>query len=332
MTLPKAQEHGQPAEDPREGLYYPISRYYRERFGEKVYKVSVSVAESCPNRQSRGRLQPCVFCDEWGSAAYHLERDLSLAEQIRVNRDRIAKRYKAEKFLVYFQSYTNTFDRVEHLRERFNLALARKGVCGLVVGTRPDCLPARMMSLLRETHEKAYVMVELGVQSFFDHQLLFLQRGHDAACSLNAVRRLHEESGVDIGIHLIFGLPGETDEQIVRTAGIVNGLPVSNVKLHNLHVLANTPLETLYRRGEFVPLELEEYARRVVLFLKHLSPRIAVQRLAAVASRWDELVAPEWTRGKLRPTQIIEQTLAREGGCQGEYYPLSSSASESHGQ
>lgn len=319
------------AVDPWEGLYYPISRYYRQRFGEKVYKVSVSVAESCPNRQPNGRLLLCVFCDEWGSAAYHLECDLPLGEQIRVNREKIAARYKAKKFLVYFQSYTNTFDRVDRLRERFDIALAQEGVCGLVLGTRPDCLPARVMPLLREAHDAAYVMVELGVQSFFGHQLLFLQRGHDAACALNAVKRLHEESGVDIGIHLIFGLPGETDEQIIRTAEIVNGLPVSNVKLHNLHVLSNTPLETLYRRGEFQPLELDEYARRVVLFLKHLSPDIAVQRLAAVASRWDELVAPAWTKGKLRPTQIIEERLA-EGGCQGECYPRPSSASESQGQ
>ncbi|MES9874372.1 MAG: TIGR01212 family radical SAM protein [Candidatus Sedimenticola sp. 6PFRAG7] len=318
--------------DPRAGLYYPVSLYYRNLFGEKVYKVSVSVAESCPNRQPNGRLLPCVFCDEWGSAAYHQERELALEEQIRLNREKIARRYKAKKFLVYFQSYTNTFDRVEKLRERFDTALAQDGVCGLVVGTRPDCLPARIMPLLRDTHESSYVMVELGVQSFFDHQLMFLQRGHDAACALNGVRRLHEESGVDIGIHLIFGLPGESDEQIIRTAEIINGLPVSNVKLHNLHVLANTPLETLYRRGEFNPLELDEYARRVVLFLRYLSPDVAVQRLAAVASRWDELVAPAWTKGKLRPTQIIEQRLAGSGGCQGDLYPLPSSTRESQGQ
>ena len=108
--------------------YYPISRYYRERFGEKVYKVSVSIAESCPNRQPNGKLLPCVFCDEWGSAAYHVERDLPLEKQIRKNRDKIAQRYKAKKFLVYFQSYTNTFDRVTRLEERFDTAMSQEGV------------------------------------------------------------------------------------------------------------------------------------------------------------------------------------------------------------
>ncbi|MCG8426700.1 MAG: TIGR01212 family radical SAM protein [Chromatiales bacterium] len=304
--------------------YFPISAYYRRLFGEKVYKVSVSIAESCPNRQPNGKLLPCVFCDEWGSAAYHLERDRDLVEQIQINRDKIARRYRSKKFLVYFQSYTNTFDRVERLSERFDIALAQEGICGLVVGTRPDCLPARVMPLLRETHERSYVMVELGVQSFFDPHLLFLQRGHDAQRSLTAVERLHQEAGVDIGVHLIFGLPGETDAQIVETAEIINSLPVSNVKLHNLHVLKNTPLETLYQRGEFKPLELDEYSRRVVLFLQHLSPEVAVQRLAAVASRWDELVAPEWTREKLRPSNMIEQRLHNSGFCQGDRLAIAS--------
>jgi radical SAM protein (TIGR01212 family) len=302
--------------------YFPISRYYRERFGEKVYKVSVSIAESCPNRQPNGKLLPCVFCDEWGSAAYHVERDLPLEQQIRKNRDKIARRYKANKFLVYFQSYTNTFDRVSLLEERFETAMGQDGVCGLVVGTRPDCLPQRMMPLLRRVHDEHYMLVELGVQSFFDHHLLFLQRGHDVRRVYDGIERLHGESGVDIGVHLIFGLPHESDAEIVRSAEIINRLPVSNIKLHNLHVLANTPLEILYRQGGFQPLELEEYARRVVLFLQHLSPRIAVQRLAAVASRWDELVAPAWTREKLRPTGFIESELRRLETFQGQHCAL----------
>ena len=298
--------------------YYPISRYYRKRFGEKVYKVSVSIAESCPNRQPNGRLLPCLFCDEWGSAAYHLERERPLEEQIRINRDRIARRYRANRFLVYFQSYTNTFDRVASLEERFETALAEDRICGLVLGTRPDCLPARILPLLRSTHERSYLMVELGVQSLFDHQLLFLQRGHDAARSIDGIRKLQGEAGVEVGVHLMFGLPRETDEQIVQTARRINALSVSNVKLHNLHVLANTPLETLYRRGEFEPATLEAYADRVVLFLRHLSPNIAVQRLAAVANRWDELVAPDWTREKMRPSQYIEDRLEERDVRQGD--------------
>lgn len=298
--------------------YFPISQYYKKRFGEKVYKVSVSIAETCPNRQPNSRMPLCIFCDEWGSAAYHLERDKSLREQIITNRDKIAKRYRAKQFLVYFQSYTNTFDRVADLEQRFNIALSEDNIKGIVLGTRPDCLPARVLPLLKQTHDDHYLMVELGLQSFFDHHLNFLQRGHDTARGYEAIQKLYEHTGVDIGIHLIFGLPNESDDEIIKTAQIINELPVSNVKLHNLHVLTKTPLADLYHQGKFKPIELEEYVNKVVLFLQHLSPNIAVQRLAAVASRWDELIAPQWTKEKMRPTQMIEDQMQKLDTWQGK--------------
>ncbi len=300
--------------------YYPISQYYKKRFGEKVYKVSVSIAETCPNRQPNGRMPLCIFCDEWGSAAYHLERDNSLQQQIIINREKIAKRYRAKKFLVYFQSYTNTFDRVNQLQQRFATALEQEHICGLVSATRPDCLPARVLPLLRKTHEESYLMVELGLQSFFDHHLTFLQRGHNVESGYTAISKLHEHTGVDIGIHLIFGLPGETNAEIIETAQTLNRLPISNVKLHNLHVLSNTPLADIYKQGQFAPLGLQDYSSRVILFLQHLSPEIAVQRLSAVASRWDELLAPDWTRNKLKTAQFIADELNTRGAWQGKNY------------
>ena len=260
----------------------------------------------------------CIFCDEWGSAAYHLQRDKSLREQIVVNRDKVARRYRAQKFLIYFQSYTNTFDRVSQLEQRFATALEQEQVCGLVSGTRPDCLPARVLPLLRKTHDEHYLMIELGLQSFFDHHLTFLQRGHNVQSGYDAILKLHEHTGVDIGIHLMFGLPGESDEEIIQTAEIINDLPVSNVKLHNLHVLSNTPLADIYARGLFKPIELENYADTVILFLQHLSPHIAVQRLSAVASRWDELLAPDWSKDKLKPVQFIADKLKKRELWQGK--------------
>ena len=297
--------------------YHPISRFYLQRFGSRVYKVSVNVAETCPVRQGDGS-RTCIFCDEWGSASFFADGHKNLGDQIDQGRARISRRFGAEKFLVYFQSYTNSFDRVEHLRQRFEVALAREDVVGLVLGTRPDCLPKRLMELLNEVKQRTYVMVELGAQSFFDDQLKFLRRGHDTACTLDGVRRLHEQTGVDLGLHLMFGLPGETDEHMIRTAQIINELPVHNVKLHNLHVLTNTPLAELYASKEFEPLDLPTYAKRVILFLRHLSPEVAVQRLAASANRWDELVAPAWTRQKMAPTQYIRDMMADQDICQGD--------------
>lgn len=304
--------------------YYPISQYFYKRFGERVGKVSVSVAESCPNRAAsieKGTAsKACIFCDEWGSAAYHLERDRELREQIRHNSQLVKRRLKNRKMLVYFQSYTNTLDKITVLKERFEIALSEPEVHGIVVGTRPDCLPERIFPLLNEFSEKSYLLIELGTQSFFDHHLEFLRRGHSAQRSLDAVSLLAERTSADIGLHLIFGLPGETDQEIIESAKIINRLPVSNVKLHNLHVLRNTGLAELYRDNAFMPLSLEDYTERVTLFLRHLSPRIAVQRLTAICNRWEDLIAPEWTRHKMQPISYIENKMTANGWLQGDLH------------
>jgi len=302
--------------------YFPISQYLRHKFGERVAKISVSVAEQCPNRSASGSMEACVFCDEWGSAAYHLEKDKSLLDQIRLNKKHVSRRLKNNKFLVYFQSYTNTLDKINTLRNRFETALSEDYVCGLVVGTRPDCLPERIFPLLDEMSARCYTLVEIGAQSFFNDDLAFLKRGHTAEKNIEAVLKLDQKTNVDIGIHLIFGLPGETPEKLIETARIINHLPISNVKLHNLHVLINTTLAEMYERGEFVPDELDVYADKVILFLRHLSPNIALQRLAAIASRWEELVAPKWTGQKMAPLDYIENKMKQTGVFQGDLYDL----------
>ena len=311
--------HGDPVSFDHGKPYRPLSQHYRERFGVKVYKVSVSVAQTCPNREGRNGMQVCLFCDEWGSAAYHLQREKPLEEQIRINREAIRQRYRARQFLVYFQAYTNTHGRAQHLRQWFEMALGQQDIVGLVLGTRPDCLPRRVIELLREFAKKTYLSVELGVQSLRDDQLQFLSRGHDAAASVGAIRKLKQIKGINVCAHLIFGLPHETETQLKETAETLSELQVDGVKLHNLHVLRSTPLEESYRKGEFKPLSLETYARRVAVFLDHLSPHVAVHRLAAVASRWDELVAPEWNREKMRPVQFIEDLMLCHGHRQGRF-------------
>ena len=301
-------------------VYYPISRFYQEKFGEKVYKVSVSVSETCPNRQGKNGMTTCIFCDEWGSAAYHLERELDLSDQIQKNKEKIKLRYKSNKFLVYFQSYTNTFVKTESLRKRFDTALSFEDVVGFVVGTRPDCLPLGVIRLLEEYSQKSYVQIELGAQSFDDAQLEYMKRGHDSQSTLKAVEKLSTIDDVDIGIHLIFGWPNETVDDVIKTAHQINGLPVSTVKLHNLHVLKNTVLHEHYLKGQFTPLSLEQYTDMVSAFLSHLRPDIAVHRLAAVANRREELIAPNWTMEKMRPTQFIKNHMRANGYFQGMHW------------
>lgn len=300
--------------------YHPISMFYKQRFGCRVQKIPVSVAEDCPNRRGLKGMQTCSFCDVWGSAAYPENREHSLREQIEENRIKVSRTVLSPKFLVYFQAYTNTFARLQRLRENFDIALSYPEVCGIVVGTRPDCISKGVLQLWTEFHRRSFVAVELGVQSFSNDQLLFLRRGHSAEQSLEAIFRINKEAEVDLGIHLIFGIPGETDEHIIKTARLVSTLPISNVKLHNLHVLKSTELERLYLAGEFTPIDEKTYSHRVGLFLQYLNPRIAVHRLVAVAARWDECVAPDWTKYRRRSHQYVMDYLKQNNIYQGQFW------------
>jgi len=265
-------------------------------------------------------MKPCVFCDEWGSAARSEAFELSLAEQFSQFQKVIQKRFHAQKYLAYFQAYTNTFLRLQKLRGHLLEALEFPEVVGVVLGTRPDCLSAGVLDLWNEISARSFIGVELGVQTFSDSQLEFLQRGHSADDSKRAIERIAKSTSVNLGIHLIFGLPGETDSDIVAAARICNQLPIQNVKLHHLHVLRNTPLEQLHSRGQFQPVDLQTYAQRVAIFLDELNPAIAVHRLAAYAPRWDELVAPAWTADKMRTHQTIIDHLHSGGHFQGRLF------------
>lgn len=299
--------------------YFPISQVYKKRFGSKVVKIPVSIADNCPNRAGLKGMQTCIFCDEHGSFAYPDSQGDAIREQIVRHREKIAKRFNASKFLVYFQAYTTTFTQLARLKEGFEAALEFPDVAGLVVGTRPDTLSEAVVRTWREYAEKTFVGIELGVQSFDDDQLIWMRRGHTASVAIRGIEKI-ANAGLDVGIHLIFGWPTENDKQIIETAQLCNQLPISNVKLHNLHVLKKTPLEQLHAEGSFIPIDLETYARRVALFLEHLSPEIAVHRLAALSSRWEDLIAPAWTRHKMKSYQRIIDLIREQGTFQGRAF------------
>lgn len=300
--------------------YHTIAEHYNQLFGEKIYKIPVAVVDNCPNRMGLKGMQTCVFCDVWGSAADSENLLKPLREQIESTASKIGKKYKAKSFLVYFQAYTNTFTKVSTLRSHFDTTLSYPFVKGFVVGTRPDCLSPMVLELWQEYQKKAAVLVELGVQSFFNEDLEFMRRGHSAEDSIAAIQKIATSSSVDLGIHLIFGNPQEDFKKIKETAKICNDLPITNVKLHNLHVLKNTPLEKMFFEQKFTPVEFEEYAEKVEVFLQHLDPRIAVQRLAAYAPRWEELIAPDWTRDKMRTHQELIDYLRDHNSYQGQFF------------
>lgn len=293
-------------QDDWQGLpYNPISAFYKSHFGNKVYKIPVSTAETCPNREGLNGMKTCNFCDVWGSAAYPDLQQKDLRTQINESRERVRSRTNAAKFLVYFQAYTTTYARVHELRAQFEVALSYPDVVGIVIGTRPDCISDALFDLWNEYSAKTFLAVEYGVQSFDEGQLIWMRRGHTAKRAIEAIHRTARETQVNLGIHLILGCPNETDEDVIRAAQICNELPIHNVKLHNLHVLKNTPLADEFARGEFVPLSREAYAQRVSAFLKYLKPEIFVHRLAALSSQHDELIAPAWTSKKMETYQAM---------------------------
>lgn len=304
--------------------FRPISEFYKERFGGKVYKIPLATAEDCPNRLGLKGMKTCAFCDVWGSAARAEALTLPLETQLTKYTQSIGTRFNTRKFLAYFQAYTSTFTALPKLRSQIETTLAYEGMLGFVVGTRPDCLSKAAIDLWRSYAEKHFVGIELGVQSFDEDQLEFLRRGHTGVDSIEALEKLGQYPELNLSIHLMFGLPGETDEQMIETAKKCNELPIQSVKLHNLHVLKQTHLETLFHTGDFQPIDRETYARRVGIFLSHLSPRIYVHRLAAFASRFDELVAPDWTKDKMGTHQFIIQDLRRQRVYQGQNYVCSS--------
>ena len=301
--------------------YNPISQFYREKFKEKVHKVSVAVADTCPNREGLKGMRTCNFCDQWGSAAYHENLQKPLALQIREVMDLVGKKRAAKKFLIYFQAYTTTFSKVVKLKEQVAEALNFSEVVGTVIGTRPDCLSDSLLEFFEELSRKTFLAVEMGVQSFDEKQLLWLARGHTAEASRRALRKIAARAPqVNLGLHLIFGLPGETDEDMKHAAEECNKLPIHNVKIHHLHVLKDTELAGIYAKGEFTPIDRETYFQRCKVFLQHLNPNIAVHRLAAYSPRYDELIAPEWTKRKMESYQEMLNFMESQQAYQGQLY------------
>jgi len=300
--------------------YRSIGNHYKERFGHRVQKIALSVSQSCPNRLSD--IGACVFCDEWGSAGIHVRAEMELKDQLKNYKEGMRDRYPTHHFLAYFQPYTTTFERSKQLESQINIALADPDVEGVILGTRPDCLNKSLLSMLEELAKKTYVCVELGIQSFNDEALVYLNRGHNVQTAIEGMHKLKALDNVEVGVHLIFGLPGETDVDTLAAVKQVNDLKFDNVKLHNLHVLKNTPLELAYNKGEFVPWEMDRYTDAVVLFLEHCAPEIAISRLAAKATRSEELIAPEWSSKKMLPINAIEKKLQLAGTWQGcKYIP-----------
>jgi radical SAM protein (TIGR01212 family) len=296
--------------------YNDFNTYLRSVFGCRVQKITIDVGLSCPNRDGTISTGGCIYCNPRGSGTGAMSRGLSVSEQLMQGKKALAGRYKAEKFIAYFQSFTNTYAPVDALQNLYDEALGIKDIVGLSIGTRPDCVDEPVLDLLQGYAAKYLVWVEYGLQSARDATLAFINRGHDFGCFEKAVAAT-QNRGIKICAHVILGLPHETKNDMLHTAAAIADLGIDGIKLHLLYVVKDTRLETLYRRGEYQCLEQEEYVHLVCEFLEHLPGTMVVQRLTGDPHP-KELVAPEWSLKKSQTLAKIKDTLEKRDSWQGK--------------
>ena len=295
--------------------YNAFSEELKREFGCRVQRISVDAGLTCPNRDGSLDRSGCIFCGGHGSGSHGIIRELSVAGQIEDGKEVMRRKYKAEQFIAYFQAYSNTYAPVGQLGFLYAEALSVPDMVGLIIATRPDCLPDDVLDLLEELSRRTYLWLELGIQSSLDRSLTLINRRHDHACSVDAIQRA-KARGLRVCAHVILGLPGESRDETLAMAAELNRLGVDGVKLHLLHVMKGTVLAEMYGRGEVKMMDRDEYAGLVCDFLEELDPRILIHRLTGDGGH-DNLLAPLWSLKKFEILNLIDAELERRGTRQG---------------
>lgn len=298
--------------------YNSFGQYMRDLYGQAVYKVNVDAGFTCPNRDGTIATGGCIYCNNDSFRPTACTSASSLREQIEKGIPYLRSRYKAEKFIVYFQPYTNTYAPVETLERLYRDALDNPGVVGLAIGTRPDCIDEEKIALLKSLARDSFILVEYGLQSIYDRTLSFINRGHDYAQFTRALA-LSAGKGIRVGAHLILGFPTETRDEMLGMADELSRLPLKFLKIHQLQVVKDTALADLYAAEPFPTFGYEEYLGLLADFLERLSPNIVLQRLFAAAPE-DILVAPIWNRTRSEFLIDLDLLMERRQSYQGKTY------------
>ncbi len=300
--------------------YKDVSRFWKEIFGAKCFKACVDGGFTCPNRDGTCGAGGCVFCGERGAGEFITE--IGIQNQIASAMEKARAKHHAEKFLIYFQNFTNTYAPVDVLRTKYESALTvgknTGEIVGLVVGTRPDCITEAVADLLEEYARRFYVQIELGLQTSDDETARKMNRGYPAARFTEAVETLSGR-GIHVVAHIMLGLPGEEKQHIIRTIEFLNRHEIQGIKIHSLYVQAGTRLAEMYAAGMFEPITLAEYIDWATYVLTHISPEIVVHRLMGECAR-NVLVAPDWILKKKEIEDGIIRTLDENGWKQGEFW------------
>ncbi|PKM50936.1 MAG: TIGR01212 family radical SAM protein [Firmicutes bacterium HGW-Firmicutes-7] len=298
--------------------YYALGYYYKELYGQKVYKIALNANLSCPNRDGKLDTRGCLFCSEGGSGDFASDKNLSITHQIEQGKELIRKKSKGAKFIAYFQAFTNTYGDLDYLREIYEEAILHPDIVGISIATRPDCLDDDILTLLHEVNKKKKVWIELGLQSIHENTAKLIRRGYSLDCFDLAVKNLSQYS-IDIVVHLIIGLPGETYEDLLNTIDYVVSKPIHGIKLQLLHILKGTDLANYYHDCSMTPLSLQAYADLIVDCIERIPQNIVIHRITGDGPK-DLLLAPLWSANKKLVLNTIMKRFKDRSSYQGKYF------------
>lgn len=287
--------------------YLSFNKYLRDKFGQKVYKISLDGGFTCPNRDGKLGARGCIFCSKGGSGDFAESREISITEQIENGKKRVEKKIKDGKYIAYFQAFTNTYAPVEALRQKYGEAINHPDIVALSIATRPDCLGEDVLKLLDEMNKIKPVFVELGLQTIHPKNAKYIRRGYDLSVYDKAVKDL-KKIGVNVVVHVILGLPNESEEDMLETVKYVCESGVNGIKLQLLHVIDGTDLAKDYEKGLFKTLEFDEYVKLIVKCVKIIPKDIVIHRLTGDGAKKD-LIAPLWSADKKKVLNAINKAL-----------------------
>lgn len=296
--------------------YKHLNKYLKEKFGERVLKICIDGGFTCPNRDGKSGNGGCIFCSERGSGE-HIKKTNDITKQVE-NYFKSYKAQRANKFIVYFQNFTNTYDTIENLKSKYDAALIDDRIVGLAIATRPDCIDENIAQLLSSYASKYYVSVELGLQTSNDETGKFINRGYSSSDFTKAVKILNHYN-IDVVAHIMVGLPNESFEDIKNTVAFINKHKLQGIKIHSTYVVENTILANMYKNNLYTPISLDEYMDNLVYILTHINPNFVIHRITGDAPK-DLLLAPEWNSHKKLVLNGIERIFKEQNLYQGIYF------------
>ena len=292
-------------------FYKDYSHWIREQFPFRVQKISVDAAFSCPNRDGRLSLGGCTFCDNKTFNPSYCDRGKSITQQLEEGKAFFAKKYPEMKYLAYFQAYSNTYAPLEELKRKYEEALAVDDVVGLVIGTRPDCVSDEALDYLQQLNQRTFLIVEYGIESANDNTLRRINRGHTFDCSRQAIIKAHQRGIITCG-HIILGLPGEDEEEMLRQASTISQLPLDILKLHQLQIIKGTPLAKEYEAHPFHVFSAEEYVNLVIRYVSKLRNDLVLERFVS-QSPPNVVIAPKWGLKNHEVTDLLNKRIRELG-------------------